>query len=123
MQTKNNSFEENAGLRTFSGAFSWKRLNMAICKLNIPILEFPKERVETIFGSIGEAVQDLADFSFIFSQIWIAYISRTKPYMKNSFDKFWGLNMTSEPVKFCENRISSFREKRVTDGLTDGLTD
>ena len=59
---------------------------MAICKLNIPILEFPKERVETIFGSIGEAVQDLADFSFIFSQICIAYISGTKPFRKNPFD-------------------------------------
>jgi hypothetical protein len=54
--------------------------------------------------------------------IWIAYISRTKPSMKNLFDKFWGLNMSSEPVKFCENRISSFREKRVTDWLTDWLT-
>ena len=50
-------------------------------------------------------------------------ISRTKPYMKNPFDKFWGLNMFREPVKFCENRISSFREKRVTDKLTDRLTD
>ena len=42
-------------------------------------------------------------------------ISRTKPHFKNPFDKFWGLNMLSDPVKFCENRISSFREKRVTD--------
>ena len=56
---------------------------MAICKFHIPILEFPKERVETIFGSIGEAVQDLANFPFIFSQICIAYISRTKPYFEN----------------------------------------
>ena len=99
----------------FSGVFSWKRLKMAIYKLYILILEFSKERIETIFRSIGVAVQDLADFSFIFSHIWIAYISRTKPSIKNLFDKFWGLNMSSEPVKFCENRISSFREKRVTD--------
>ena len=88
MQTKNNSFEENAGLRTFSDVFSWKRLNMAICKLHIPILEFPKERVETIFGSIGEAVQDLADFSFIFWQICIAYISGTNPFKKNPSTNF-----------------------------------
>ena len=98
----------------FSGVFSWKRLKMAIYKLYILILEFSKERIETIFRSIGVAVQDLADFSFIFSHIWIAYISRTKPSIKNLFDKFWGLNMSSESVKFCENRISSFREKRVT---------
>ena len=69
MQTKNNFFEENAGLRTFSDVFSWKRLNMAICKLHIPNPKFAKERIETIFGSIGHTVQDLADFSFIFSQI------------------------------------------------------
>ena len=99
----------------FSGVFSWKRLKMAIYKLYILILEFSKERIETIFRSIGVAVQDLADFSFIFSHIWIAYISRTKPSIKNLFIKFWGLNMFSEPIKFCENRISSFREKRVTD--------
>ena len=90
----------------FSGVFSWKRLKMAIYKLYILILEFSKERIETIFRSIGVAVQDLADFSFIFSHIWIAYISRTKPSIKNLFDKFWGLNMSSKPVKFCENRIS-----------------
>ena len=59
---------------------------MAIFKFHIPILEFPKERVETIFGSIGEAVQDLANFPFIFSQICIAYISGTKPFRKYSFD-------------------------------------
>ena len=80
---ENNFFEENARLRTFSDVFSWKRLNMAICKLHIPILEFPKERVETILRTIGEAVQDLANFSFIVLQILIAYIARTKPFMKN----------------------------------------
>ena len=89
---ENNFFEENARLRTFSGVFSWKRLNMAICKFHIPILEFPKERVETIFGSIGEAVQDLANFSFIFSQIWIAYISRIKTYIKNPSWQFCTIN-------------------------------
>ena len=72
---------------------------MSIYKLYILILEFSKERIETIFRSIGVAVQDLADFSFIFSHIWIAYISRTKPFIKNLFDKFLGLNMSSEPVK------------------------
>ena len=46
-----------------------KRLKMAIYKLYILILEFSKERIETIFRSIGVAVQDLADFSFIFSHI------------------------------------------------------
>ena len=82
---------QNSG--AFSGAFSWKRLEMAIYKLYILILEFSQEHIETIFRSIGVAVQDLADFSFIISHIWIAYISRTKPSVKNLFDKFWGLNI------------------------------
>ena len=100
-------------------AFSWKQLKMAIYKLYIPILEFSQKRIDTIFRSIGLAVQDLADFSFIFSQIWIAYISGTKPYIKKSFYKFWGLNISSWRVKFCENRISNFQEKRVTDRQTN----
>ena len=37
-----------------------------------------KECIETILRSIGEAVQDLADFSFIFLQICIANILGTK---------------------------------------------
>jgi hypothetical protein len=61
--------EENSRLRTFSDAFSWRRLKMAIYKLYILILEFSKERIETIFRSIGVALQDLADFSFIFLHI------------------------------------------------------
>ena len=112
---------QNSG--AFSEAFSWKRLKMAIYKLYIPILESSQWRIETIFRSIGLAVQDLADFSFIFSHIWIAYISRTKPFMKNYFNKFLGLKISNEPVKFCENQIRSFREKRVTDGLTNWRTD
>ena len=112
---ENNFFEENARLRTFSDVFSWKRLNMAICKLHIPFLEFPKECVKTILRTIGEAVQDLADFSYIFSQICIAYISGTKPFRKNPFDKFCGLNSCSKRVKFRRNSLSRFREKRVTD--------
>ena len=54
--------------------------NMANFKLNILNLKFAKERIETIFESIGHVVQDLADFSLIFSQIWFAYISGTKPF-------------------------------------------
>ena len=41
---------------------------MAICKSHNPILEFPKELVETILRTIGEAVQDLADFSLYFGK-------------------------------------------------------
>ena len=67
----------------FSGAFSWKRLQMAIQKWDIPNLDFPQEHIETIPRSTGHVVQDLADFPFIFSQICIAYISRTKPYFEN----------------------------------------
>ena len=76
---------------------------MAICKLHIPNLEFAKERTETIFESMGQLVQDFTDFSFIFSQICIAYISGTKPYMKNLNDKFGGINSYSKLVKFRRN--------------------
>ena len=124
---ENNSFEENAGLRTFSDVFSWKRLNMAICKLHILILEIPKERVETILRTIGEAVQDLADFSFIFWQICIVYISRTNPFKKNSFNKFCGIDSCSKRVKFRKNWPSRSLEKTVTErtdiGRTYGPTD
>ena len=120
---ENNFFEENAGLRTFSDVFSWKRLNMAICKLHIPILEFPKERIETIFRTIGEAVQDLADFSFIFWQICIAYISGTNPFKKKSFDKFCGSDNCSKRVKFRKNWPSRSREKAVTERTEVGQTE
>ena len=132
---ENNFFEENAGQRTFSDVFSWKRLNMAICKLHIPIVEFPKERIETILRTIGEAVKDLADFFFIFWQICIAFISGTNPFKKNSLDKFCGIDNCSKRVKFRKNLPSRSREKTVTErtdrqtdrgrthGPTDGPTD
>ena len=55
---------------------------MAINKLHIPILKFYKEHIETM---------DLANFFFIFSQICNAYISGTKPFIKNPNDKFCGI--------------------------------
>ena len=111
---------------TFPGVYlaviSWKRLRMAILRLYNPILEFAQKHIETIFSSIGKSVQNLADFSFIFSQIWIAYISRTKPYLKNPFDKFWGHNFSNQRTKFCEILIDHSWEKRVTDRITVRLT-
>ena len=112
-------FEENAGLHTFSDVFSWKRLNMAICKLHILVPKSAKERIETIFESIGQTIQDLADFSFIFWQICIAYISGTNPFKKKSFDKFCGSDNCSKRVKFRKNWPSRSREKAVTE-RTDG---
>ena len=101
-------FEENARLRTFSDVFSWKQLNIAICKLHIPNPKFAKEHIETIFGSIGQTVQGLADFSFIFSQICTAYISETKPFKKTPSIKFCGINSCSKRVKFRKNWPSRF---------------
>ena len=95
---------------------------MPIHKYHIPNLKFSKEHIETIFGFIGEAVLDLADFSFIYCEICIAYISVTKPFLKNPPDKFCGINSCSKRVKFGKNRSSRFREKRVTDTQTDTQT-
>ena len=95
---------------------------MAIYKLYILILEFSKERIETIFRSIGVAVQDLADFSFIFWQICIAYISGTNPFKKNPINKFCGIDSCSKRVKFRKNWPSRSREKAVTE-RTDGQTE
>ena len=96
---------------------------MAIYKLYILILEFSKERIETIFRSIGVAVQDLADFSFIFWQICIAYISGTNPFKKKSFDKICGSDSCSKRVKFRKNWPSRSREKAVTERTEVGQTD
>ena len=88
---------------------------MTVYKLNIPILEFSEEHIKAIFSSTGQAVQDLADVSLLFSQIFNAYISRTKAYFENPSYKFCRLNSCSKRVKFGNYWSSRFQEKRVTD--------
>ena len=96
---------------------------MAICKFHIPILEFPKERIETILRTIGEAVQDLADFSFIFWQICIAYISETNPFKKIPPTNFAVLMVAVNVHNFVKIGPAVSEKKTVTDRQTDTQTE